>query len=316
MIKKVINVLEVINKFDIELVNKDQKLVYRNIKYPAIQRLGLEIAGASKNTRYSKNVICWGTNESIYFKTLKKDQLLKTLDRVLSVKPPLLILSKGVLPTHHKIITQVCNKYQIPLYIANRSTSKITSTIGTYLSDFYSEETQVHGCLLSIHGIGVLIVGISGAGKSEATHELIQRGHLFIADDAVLVKHIGAHFWGSAPYLTQDLLEMRGTGLINILQTYGIKSIMRGSVINLCVELVDHANIDYEKLDRLGDKKIYYNVLDGKIPKVQVPIKVGASVSSLIEGAVIAFLAKREGFNSLDLLAQRQKELDKGDVHE
>ncbi|MBZ4195519.1 HPr(Ser) kinase/phosphatase [Mycoplasma tauri] len=318
MSNKTINVSEVIRKFDIQLVNKNENIEYRTIKYPAIHRLGLEISGISKNKRYSGNVVCWGTKESIYFKSLTKKKFRETLRRILSVKPPMVILSKGVLSMHHNTILEVCNEFKIPLYIADKSTSKITSTIGTYLSDFYSEETQVHGCLLSIHGIGVLIIGKSGSGKSEATHELIQRGHLFVADDAVLVKHIGANFFGYAPYVTKDLLEMRGTGLINILQTYGIKSIMRGTVINLCVELVENANIEYNKLDRLGDRIMYYPILGGKIQKVQVPVKVGASVSSLIEAAVIAYLSKREGFNALSLLTERQLKISKmkGDINE
>nr|WP_307916275.1 hypothetical protein [Mycoplasmopsis bovis] len=106
-------------------------------------------------------------------------------------------------------------------------------------------------------------------GKSEATHELIQRGHSFIADDAVLVKHIGANYYGKSPLLTKDLLEVRGTGLINIMQAYGVKSVINGTVISLCVELVDKANLSYDKLDRLGDSEMFYDVLGGKIPKVR-----------------------------------------------
>ncbi len=96
--------------------------------------------------------------------------------------------------------------------------------------------------------------------------------------------------------LTKDLLEVRGTGLINIMQAYGVKSVINGTVISLCVELVDKANLSYDKLDRLGDSEMFYDVLGGKIPKVQVPIKEGASVSSLIEAAVIAFKAKKRRF--------------------
>ncbi|MGV2392466.1 UNVERIFIED_CONTAM: hypothetical protein O8I53_05515 [Campylobacter lari] len=179
--------------------------------------------------------------------------------------------------------------------------------MGTYLSDFYSEETQVHGCLTVIYGVGVLIIGQSGIGKSEATHELIQNGHLFVADDAVLIKHIGANFYGRSPYLTRDLLEMRGTGLVNIMHSYGVKSISRGTVVSLVVELVEKSNIDYSSLDRLGDKELRYPILGGSIRKVQVPVKIGASVSSLIEAAVIAHISRKEGFNALELLEERRK---------
>ncbi|WP_338822747.1 HPr(Ser) kinase/phosphatase [Mycoplasmopsis felifaucium] len=308
MSKKLINVKKIIEKFNIQLANKTDDISYRNIHYPAIKRLGLEIANVSESTRYARNVICWGTSESTYFKKLGKKQSQVILKRVLEAHPPLVILSKGMSPLPAEWIIKLCDEYKIPVYVSDKSTSKITSTIGTYLSDFYSEETQVHGCLLSIYGVGVLIIGDSGIGKSEATHELIQRGHLFVADDAVLIKHISANFFGYAPYLTRDLLEMRGTGLINVLQTYGVKSILRGTVVNLCVELVSNQSIDYLSLDRLGNKKMEYPILGSTIPKVQVPVKVGASVSSLIEAAVIAFLSKREGYDALSLLTKRSRE--------
>nr|WP_307921941.1 hypothetical protein [Mycoplasmopsis bovis] len=150
MSNKVINVSKVINKFEIKLVNADQDLKFRDINLPSIHRLGLEIAGIINNKRYSDNVICWGTKESLYFETLSKDDFVSLLRRILSVEPPLLILSKGVLENQYEIIKNVCNEFKVPLYISDKSTSKITSTIGTYLSDFYSEETQVHACLVSI----------------------------------------------------------------------------------------------------------------------------------------------------------------------
>lgn len=310
MNKKVINVKKIIKKFNIVLANKENEhnLIYRNIHFPAIKRLGLEIANVSESTRYQRNVVCWGTTESHYFKKLGKKEAIKVLSRVLSVQPPLVILSKGMQPKQSEIIIDICDQYKVPVYVSNESTSKITSTIGTYLSDFYSEETQVHGCLLSMHGIGILIVGDSGIGKSETTLELIQRGHLFIADDAVLVKHIGANYYGYSPALTKYLLEIRGTGFISVLETYGVKSVSQGSVISLCVQLVSADSIDYLSLDRLGDKKLVYPILGGSIPKVQVPVKAGASVASLIEAAVIAYLSKINGFDALQLLEKRRNE--------
>ncbi|VEU75497.1 HPr kinase/phosphorylase [Mycoplasmopsis maculosa] len=306
MKRRVINVRKVLKKFNIELANKTDDLVYRNINFPAIKRLGLEIAHVTDNERYSRNVVCWGTSESVYFKKIGKQKAIETLRRVLEVKPPLVILSKGMASLQSEWIINICDEYKIPIYISDKSTSKITSTIGTYLSDFYSEETQVHGCLTVVYGVGVLIIGESGIGKSEATHELIQNGHLFVADDAVLIKHIGANFFGRSPLLTRDLLEMRGTGLVNVLHLYGVKSISRGAVVNLVVELVEKNNISYSSLDRLGDKEMSYPILGGKIKKVQVPVKVGASVSSLIEAAVIAYLSKKEGFDALKLLEDRR----------
>ncbi|OAB48751.1 HPr(Ser) kinase/phosphatase [Mycoplasmopsis gallinarum] len=308
MKRKSINVKKIISKFNISLINGEKELIYRNIFNPAIKRLGLELAGIIDNTRYNRNVICWGTTESVFFKQQGKIQALKTLDKILSVEPPLVILSKGITPLIRNWIVSVANKYKIPVYHAAVSTSKITTSIGTYLSDFFSEEVQVHGCLVSVGGTGVLIVGKSGVGKSEATLELVLRGHIFISDDAVLIKHIGANFYGTSPAITKDLIEVRGIGFTNIKYTYGIKAITEGCVINLVVELVNqNENVIF---DRLGVEYQKYEIMDGSIPKIQVPVKNGFSAASLIEAAVSTYLAKKDGLNVIDLIENRRKEIN------
>ncbi|WP_027120833.1 HPr(Ser) kinase/phosphatase [Mycoplasmopsis lipofaciens] len=303
--QKAISVSHIIKKFEIDIVNKNKDVDYGFIYEPAIKRLGLELANKINNPRYSRNVICWGTSESEFFRSLGHQKTIETLDRILKLKPPLIILSKGVSDIQKEWIIEVANKYKIPVYLAPLSSSKITSTIGTYLSDFYSEETQVHACLVSIGGVGVLIIGKSGSGKSEATLELIQKGHIFISDDAVIIKRVGANFYGTSPMITKNLIEARGIGLIDVKFTYGIRSIADGCNIDLVVELINQETEEATNLDRLGIEYLKYEVLNGSIDKIQIPMKNGASAAALIEAAVSTYLARKDGVDILELMRQR-----------
>lgn len=308
MKRKIINVKKIIQKFDLEIVNNNQELEYRNIYHPAVIQLGLELAGQIQSIKYRRNVICWGSNENDFFIKIGKEKAIETIENVLKVCPPFLILSSGIKPQQKKWILPIANKYKIPVYCANYPTATIMTTIGTYLSDFFSEEVQVHGCLISIGGTGVLIVGKSGVGKSEATLELLQRGHIFVSDDAVLIKHIGGNYYGTSPKLTRNFIEVRGIGLIDIKYTYGIKSIMQGVVIDLVVELI--AANEKVNFDRLGIEYLHYPILDGSIVKTQIPVRNGFSAASLIEAAVSTYLARKDGFNVLEQIEKRKETSD------
>lgn len=306
MRKRKINIKEIIKEFELTICNEECDPIYRDVQEPAIKRLGLELSGQIENTRYSRNIICWGTSESIFFTKKGKEEAINILARVLKEEPPLVILSKGVRELPKKWILKVCNKYRIPVFSTeNSSTSSISASIGTYLSEKYSEEVQVHGCLVLIGGVGVLIVGPSGSGKSEATLELIQRGHIFVSDDAVLVKLVGNTYYGKSPAITKNFLEARGIGLIDMKYTYGVKSVTDNCEIGLVVELVSNQTEEAKNLDRLGLSDLKFPILDGALPKIQIPVKDGSSAASLIEAAVSTFLARKDGIDVLKQIQER-----------
>ncbi|WP_426461337.1 HPr(Ser) kinase/phosphatase [Mycoplasma hafezii] len=302
---KEINVKKVIKFFDLNIINADNpELQFNNIYEPAIKRVGLELSEKIRADRINLNVISWGTSESMWFFQIGKVRALEALEYVFQQKPPLVILSKGVSKPALSWILQVANKYNIPVALTTTSSSVISTAIGNYLNDFFAEETQVHGTLVLVGGTGVLITGASGVGKSEAALELVQKGHQLIADDAVLIKDSGSIFVGRAPKLTQNLLEVRGIGLIDIKYTYGIKAIAKSAMIDLVVELVRQEQ--QNDLDRLGTQILKYHIFGRYIRKIKVPIKEGGSAASLIEAAVSAYLAWRDNVNILDLIEQRR----------
>lgn len=308
MIKTKVNVKEVINFFELKLVNTTKKLNYNDILVPTIKRAGLELAEKISNGRINMNVIVWGTSENYWFKNLGKTQAQASIHHVLQHQPPLLLLSKGVDEEVLEWIIEVADMYKVPVSHMNSSTSQISIDVSLFLNNFFSEEAQVHGCLVLVGGVGVMIIGDSGVGKSEAALELVQKGHILISDDSVIIKNVGNMFIGRSPKITRNMLEVRGIGIIDVKYTYGIRSVASSCQINLVVELVkkDRQN----DLDRLGIEILKYPVLNRSIKKIMVPIKEGGSVASLIEAAVSTYLSRHDGLNVLEEMERRRMEGD------
>ncbi|WP_036436655.1 HPr(Ser) kinase/phosphatase [Mycoplasma elephantis] len=301
--KKTLNAQKIIDRFKFNMLNLDKIRDFREIEEPAIKRIGLELSGALVNDKLARNLIGWGTSECIYFTSIGKKKTQEALERVLKYCPPIIVLSKGFEKKAVDWVLEVANKFNIPVAWQNQSLSTITSTVGAYLSEFFAREIQLHGCLVSISNIGVLITGPSGVGKSEAVLELIQNGHIFISDDAVIIKQLGSNFIGHSPEITKSLLEVRGIGLIDVKFTYGAKVISDSAQIKLVVELV---NQDLN-LDRLGVDYLKEQILEGYIDKIQIPIKKGGNIASLIETAVNTYIARRHGIKVIDILNERAR---------
>ncbi|MCU4706883.1 HPr(Ser) kinase/phosphatase [Mycoplasma sp. CSL7503-lung] len=303
--KKKINVEKIINFFNLEIINKNKESIeYNDIYQPAIKRVGLDLAEKVNSDRISNNVIAWGTTESLWFQGIGKFRACEALEHIFKQKPPLVMLSKGVTKPALEWIVEVADTYNVPVTLSQTSSSYISTNVGSYLNNFFSEEKQIHGCLVLIGGTGVLIIGASGVGKSEAALELVQKGHVLISDDSVLIKDTGNLFIGRSPEITRNFLEVRGIGIIDIKYTYGIRSVAPSSIINLVVELV--RTDKQQEFDRLGVDFLKYSIFGRSIKKIQIPIKEGGSTASLIEAAVSSYLSRHDGVNVLDEIEKRR----------
>ncbi|WP_416321839.1 HPr(Ser) kinase/phosphatase [Mycoplasmopsis felis] len=305
--QKKVSVKEIVNFFNLKIINeKTSEIKWGYIYQPAIKRVGLELSELINNERLNRNVIAWGTSESLWFQKIGKERSFKAIEHIFKEQPPLVILSKGVMKPSLSWVLSMADKYGVPLCLSKVSSSFISTNIGSYLNNYFGEEIQVHGCLVLIGGTGVLIIGQSGAGKSEAALELVQRGHVLISDDSVLIRDNGNIFIGSSPKITKDFLEARGIGIIDIKRAYGIRSVTGSSIINLVVELV---KVDKQnELDRLGVDFLQFPIFGRYIKKIQVPIKEGGSVASLIEAAVNSYLLRLDGVDVLKEIQGRSSD--------
>ncbi|MBW0595801.1 HPr kinase/phosphorylase [Mycoplasma anatis] len=304
-IGKSINSKKIVDMYNLDVINFESNPNFLDVKAPAIKRVGLELAQFIDNPYIQNNIISWGTTESKWFLSIGKEKTCEALRYVFKHTPPLIILSKGVSPDVIPWIVDLANEFKIPVCVTNHSNSTITTTIGSQLNSFFAEETQIHGCLVQVGGIGVLIIGQSGLGKSEATLDLIQKGNIFISDDAVLIKNIGGVVYGRSPEITRNFLEVRGIGIIDVKYTYGIRSVASKCQIQLVIELVEKN--EQNSLDRLGTQILTYTILNTKIKKIRIPVKDGSNTASLIEAAVSTYLARHDGYDVIKTIESRRE---------
>jgi HPr kinase/phosphorylase len=165
----------------------------------------------------------------------------------------------------------------------NSITTKFISRLTNYLDDKLAPETRLHGVLVDVYGIGILITGESGIGKSETALELIKRGHRLVADDAVDIKEIDGVLHAKAPYITSGMMEVRGMGIIDVPALYGLSSVLNAKTIDVVIHL-DHWK-EEQNYDRLGIDKCYIDILNVPIRQMVLPIRPGRNSAVIIEAA-------------------------------
>ncbi|UWD34078.1 HPr(Ser) kinase/phosphatase [Mesomycoplasma molare] len=300
--KEKINVDFLIKEFNLKPLNECKESF---IERPSINRAGLLLAGAYVDETLTKNIVGWGTNESKFLLSLSQKDRKEALHRVIGANPPLLMLSVGFEKELFNEILEISNFYMVPTVSSEEHLSTLIANIGGYLSEYFAKKTAIHGSAIIVNGVGVLITGASGVGKSEAVLELIQDGHTFVSDDTVIISRLGNRFIGKPSPITQDLLEVRGIGIIDIRHTYGSSMIRTKLDIDLVLELIPFENNN--NFDRIGNNELYYHILDGKIKKIQIPVKQGRTISSLVVAAVNSYLVKQDGLDPIEKIQERIK---------
>jgi len=211
-----------------------------------------------------------------------------------------LVVCHGVEPFPECVAA--AEKYDRNLFITNEDTSDFMADMIASLHNYLAPRTTQHGVLVEVHGEGLLITGDSGVGKSETALELIKRGHRFIADDAVEIKKVGRNsLVGAAPDLIRDYMELRGIGVVNIRQIYGVGAVKPRSAIDLIVKLEPWD--DNKPYDRLGLSSETEEVLGVTVPAVTIPVRPGRNLAVILELAAMNNRQKKLGFNAAETLA-------------
>ena len=291
---------DVMEKFNLELASGEEG-IGRYIATSDISRPGLEMAGYF--THYPANrVQLLGKTELSFFEMLPEEEKKSRMNQLCSEQTPVIIISRG-LPVPQELI-DASNENHVPVLVTQLTTTRFSSRLTNFLESKLAPTTALHGVLVDVYGIGVLIMGKSGVGKSETALELVKKGHRLVADDSVEIRQEGENMLvGSPPPLLEHLLEIRGIGIIDVMTLFGASAIRPYKRITLIVELEIW---DPDKFyDRLGLDEEKMKIIDTDVTKLTVPVQPGRNVSVIIEVAAMNYRLKKMGVNAAEEFARR-----------
>lgn len=264
------------------------------IEMPQVSRPGIELAGLF-DFYESERIHIMGSKEVTFLGWISEEEQAIRVDKLFIKKPPVFIFSlNGEVPD---IFIEKGNEYNVPILKAKKTSSELISSLFQYLSSKMSKRISLHGTLVDISGVGVLIRGKSGLGKSEVALELVRRGHQLVADDRVDIyqRELGI-IVGEAPDLLKEYLEIRGIGIVNVVKLFGVRAYKETKKIMLVVDLEkwDHKK-DY---DRLGIEDETITFFDTEVHLVRLPVSPGRNIASLVEVAAMNSRLKFLGTDS------------------
>jgi HPr kinase/phosphorylase len=291
-------------ELQIEVLAGKSGLRKREINSARIQKLGLALAGFAHYIHTGRIQIV-GQSEIWYLSQLESEKKIEAIKNLNLDKISCILVTKGLEPPDE--LLEIANENGLPLLRTNLVSSGAINKVSEFLQEVLAPQLTMHGVLMGMFGIGVLILGNSGIGKSECALDLITRGHYLIADDSVLIKKVGEKLEGKSPELIQDYLEIHGLGIINIRELFGVSAIGKGSQIEICIELRKWS--EFEEIDRLGITMMEEEIFGLKIPKFILPVTSGRNLSTLVETAVRIHLLKATGYDAAQNLIEKHKTL-------
>lgn len=273
-----VTVRELAQNFNLEVVVEGD--LDSNIEVSDINRPGLQFAGFFDYFD-NKRVQIVGKTEWSYLNYLDPEVRLRRIKKYFKHKVPAIIITRG-LEMYPEFLEEAKEK-DISVLRSQVKSTRFINRISNFLDTGLAPETRLHGVLVDVYGVGILIIGESGIGKSEAALELIKRGHRLVADDAVDIKEIDGVLHGSCPYITKGMLEVRGMGIIDVSAIYGSSCIVYKKHIGLVISLVNWNS--HDMYERLGADKEYMEILGINVEKIVLPVKPGRNIAVIIEAA-------------------------------
>lgn len=261
-----------------------------------VNRPGLALCGHYEHFAYERIQVL-GHGEIAYLRKINDEERTQTVKKFLSYSIPCVIVTRGLeIP---EVIIEEGNARAIPVLSSNLSTPAFIGKLVPFLEDEFGPYKVVHGNFIEVFGIGVLILGKSGIGKSECALDLIERGHRFIADDAVLLKRVSNHriFGTSAHPFNKYYMEVRGLGIVDVLMLFGTNAVKNRTRVELVITLeVWDEKKDY---NRSGLDEESYTLFDEELPHVIIPVQSGRNISIIIETATMDLRARKMGHNAV-----------------
>lgn len=269
-----------------------------------IQKLGLALAGFAHYI-HGGRVQMVGQSEIWYLSQLNSEKRIEAIRNLNLRDICCILITKNLEPPTELI--EVANELELPILSTPLVSSTVIGLVTNFLQAELAPQISIHGILLGMYGLGVLLLGDSGIGKSECALDLITRGHRLISDDVVLIKRIGDKLEGKSPELTYEHLEIRGLGILNIRDLFGVSAVGKEKSIDVCVELKRWNEVD--EIDRLGLEVFEEDIFGIKVPKFILPVSSGRNISTLVETAIRLHLLKMNGYDAARQLIDKHSEI-------
>lgn len=292
---------KLVEKMDLKNLTPEVELDDKFVEIPDINRPALQLTGLFEHFSAARVQII-GNVEYTYLKKLSEEVRAERYDEFLSYPIPCIVFCRNLQPD--QMLLERATKANIPVFMTEKNTSEFTASVILWLGVELAPCISIHGVLVDVYGIGVLITGESGIGKSEAALELVKRGHRLVSDDLVEIRKVSNDtLVGSAPDVTRHLIELRGIGIVDVQMLYGAQSVRKTQNIELVIELEDWDK--GKAYDRLGLEEQYTEILGNKVVCHQLPIRPGRNLAIIVETAAINHRQKLMGYNAAQELFRR-----------
>lgn len=296
-----ISLQAVIDEFSLSLLSEETTYERREIFVPDVTRPGLQLAGNYEHFGPDRIQVI-GNMEHAYLQSLSEAERAARLNALFATGIPCVILTRSHVPD--RVMLNSSRKYNVPIFGTAEATASFTSSLVKYLNIELAERISMHGVLVEVYGEGILMLGESGVGKSETALEIVKRGHRLIADDLVEVRKVSdTTLLGRAPDIIRHLIEIRGLGILDVKELYGVSSVKMQENIHFVINL---ENWDETKTyDRFGLSEETTEILGIKVPSITIPVRPGRNLAVIVEVAAINFRQKTMGYNAAQALSDR-----------
>ena len=307
---KSVSLAKFIEKMNLKNLTPDIDVDAIQVEQTDINRPALQLTGFFEHFPTDRVQVI-GHVENTYLGTLDEGRRRYIYDEILGAKIPCVIYCRSIQPDSDMIAAG--NKYGVPILVTDKTTSAFMAEIIRWLNVELAPTITIHGVLVDVFGEGVLIMGESGIGKSEAALELLKRGHRLVADDVVEISKVSDEtLVGTSPGITRHFIELRGIGIIDVKTLFGVESVKETQNIDMVIKL-EEWNRDKE-YDRLGLEEQYTEFLGNKVVCHSIPIRPGRNLAIIVESAAVNHRQKKMGYNAAQELYRRvQANLGKGE---
>ena len=294
---------KLVEDFDMEIVCRGSDYDQRTVSISDMNRPALQLVGFYDYFE-PKRLQVFGKSEMTFLKAMKLEDRRRVFDNLLRCEIPALIIARNmeIFPE----LLEIARKHGRTLLRSELNTVELTSQIIDYLNRALAPQITRHGVLMNINGQGVLLLGESGIGKSETAIELLKRGHRLVADDAVEIRRVSDSLYGTAPELIRHYMELRGIGVVDVRQLFGMSAIKISQEIDMVINLEPWD--DHAVYDRLGLEGAVTEILGVSVPSITIPVKPGRNLASIVEVAAINNRNRKMGHNAALELTRRMDE--------